>query len=237
MKLALIGYGKMGKAVAEAAKERGHEVILIIDVDNKSEFRPENIKKADVVLEFTTPSSAYENILKCIEAGVPVVSGTTGWTDKLPEIKEKVIREGGSFFYSPNFSLGVNIMFKLNEYLSRIMSKFPEYTVSITEKHHIHKLDAPSGTAIKIAEGIIKNMPQKQRWSLTEQGEDIIPIKAIREGEILGVHQVLYTSDNDYLLIEHSLKSRKALAEGAIMAAEFLKDKKGFYTFDDLLNI
>ncbi len=237
MKIALIGYGKMGKALEEVAIERGHKILFKFDINNLQEFTEENLKKVDVALEFTTPKSAYDNILKCLEAGVPVVSGTTGWTQNLHALKQKALEEGKAFFYSPNFSLGVNILFRLNRELAKIMNKLADYDVFIKETHHIHKLDAPSGTAIKLAEDIIKNIDRKKRWSLTEKDDEVLHITAIREGEIPGIHEIFYESDEDILLLKHSLKSRKALAKGAILAAEFIKDKKGFFTMDDLLSV
>jgi len=166
MNIALIGYGKMGKTIEQIALSRGHQIVSIIDIDNRDDFHSENFKKADVAIEFTTPATAYENYLKCFEAQVPVVSGTTGWLDHLDEIKKMCSEEGKTFFYASNFSIGVNIFFALNKYLAKIMNNFPDYDVKMTETHHIHKLDAPSGTAITLAEGIIENISRKNNWQL-----------------------------------------------------------------------
>ena len=236
MKIAIIGYGKMGKEIEAIAKDRGHEILFKFDIDNKESFTKENLQKVDVAIEFTTPSSAYDNVMKCIEAGTPVVSGTTGWLEKLPEVKETLNKGQGALFYASNFSIGVNIFFKINEYLAKIMNTQPGYNVSIQETHHIHKKDAPSGTAITLAQGIIKHHEKYDGWVLGKNPENKkIPIEAIREDEIPGIHHIIYDSDVDTIELKHSAKSRKGFALGAVLAAEFLAGKKGFYTMDDLL--
>lgn len=236
MKIALIGYGKMGKTIEQIALNRGHQIVSIVDINNPEEFQSDNFKSADVAIEFTTPATAFDNYMKSFAAGVPVVSGTTGWLDRIGEIKEKCEKEGKTFFYASNFSIGVNIFFALNKYLAKIMDNFPSYDISMTETHHIHKLDAPSGTAITLAEGIIENVDRKERWTLetAEQPTDL-PIHAIREGEVPGIHEVTYESDVDYISIKHDAKSRAGFALGAVVAAEFTAGKKGFLGMDDML--
>ncbi|UBD73696.1 4-hydroxy-tetrahydrodipicolinate reductase [Parabacteroides goldsteinii] len=236
MKIALIGYGKMGKTIEQIALNRGHQIVSIVDINNPEEFQSDNFKSADVAIEFTTPATAFDNYMKSFAAGVPVVSGTTGWLDRIGEIKEKCEKEGKTFFYASNFSIGVNIFFALNKYLAKIMNNFPSYNISMTETHHIHKLDAPSGTAITLAEGIIENVDRKDRWTLetAEQPTDL-PIHAIREGEVPGIHEVTYESDVDYISIKHDAKSRAGFALGAVVAAEFTAGKKGFLGMDDML--
>ena len=236
MKIALIGYGKMGKTIEQIALNRGHQIVSIVDINNPEEFQSANFKSADVAIEFTTPATAFDSYMKSFAAGVPVVSGTTGWLDRIGEIKEKCEKEGKTFFYASNFSIGVNIFFALNKYLAKIMNNFPSYNISMTETHHIHKLDAPSGTAITLAEGIIENVDRKDRWTLetAEQPTDL-PIHAIREGEVPGIHEVTYESDVDYISIKHDAKSRAGFALGAVVAAEFTAGKKGFLGMDDML--
>ena len=236
MKIALIGYGKMGKTIEQIALNRGHQIVSIVDINNPEEFQSANFKSADVAIEFTTPATAFDNYMKSFAAGVPVVSGTTGWLDRIGEIKEKCEKEGKTFFYASNFSIGVNIFFALNKYLAKIMNNFPSYNISMTETHHIHKLDAPSGTAITLAEGIIENVDRKDRWTLetAEQPTDL-PIHAIREGEVPGIHEVTYESDVDYISIKHDAKSRAGFALGAVVASEFTAGKKGFLGMDDML--
>lgn len=236
MKIALIGYGKMGKTIEQIALNRGHQIVSIVDINNPEEFQSDNFKSADVAIEFTTPATAFDNYMKSFAAGVPVVSGTTGWLDRIGEIKDKCANEGKTFFYASNFSIGVNIFFALNKHLAKIMNNFPAYDVSMTETHHIHKLDAPSGTAITLAEGIIENIDRKDRWTLetADQPTDL-PIHAIREGEVPGIHEITYESDVDYISIKHDAKSRAGFALGAVVAAEFTAGKTGFLGMDDML--
>ena len=222
MKIALIGYGKMGKTIEQIAIQRGHQIVSIIDINNAEDIYSEAFKSADAAIEFTTPATAFNNYMKCFEVGVPVVSGTTGWLDRIGEIKE-------------NFSIGVNIFFAMNKYLAKIMNNFPSYDVKMTEVHHIHKLDAPSGTAITLAEGILENIDRKDRWTLenAESATDL-PIHAIREGEVPGIHEITYESDVDTISIKHDAKSRAGFALGAVIAAEFTAGKKGFLGMNDL---
>lgn len=236
MKIALIGYGKMGKTIEQIALGRGHQIVSIVDINNPDEFNSDNFKSADVAIEFTTPATAFDNYMKAFAAGVPVVSGTTGWLDRIGEIKDKCANEGKTFFYASNFSIGVNIFFALNKYLAKIMNGFPNYEVAMTETHHIHKLDAPSGTAITLAEGILENIDRKDRWTLeTAEKPADLPIHAIREGEVPGIHEITYESDVDTISIKHDAKSRAGFALGAVVAAEFTAGKKGFLGMEDML--
>ena len=237
MKIALIGYGKMGKTIEQIALQRGHQIVSIIDINNTADFDSEAFRSADVAIEFTTPATALGNYMRCFEANVPVVSGTTGWLSHLDEVKAKCEQEGKTFFYASNFSVGVNIFFALNRYLAKIMNGFPAYDVRMTEVHHIHKLDAPSGTAITLAEGILDNVERKERWTLetAEQPTDL-PIHAIREGEVPGIHEIIYESEADSISIKHDAKSRAGFALGAVIAAEFTAGKKGFLGMNDLFH-
>ena len=235
MKVFLSGYGKMGRTIEKIALSRGHEIVSIIDVDNQNDFTSEAFKSADVAIEFTMPTVAIQNYRKAFEVHVPVVSGTTGWLEHLPEIKN-ACENGATFFYASNFSLGVNIFFAVNKYLAKIMKGFPSYQVKIEETHHIHKLDAPSGTAITLAEDIIKTIGRKNKWTGNlDAKDDEIEIKSIREGEIPGIHTVIYESDVDTIKITHDAKSREGFALGAVIAAEFTCGKKGFLTMQDML--
>lgn len=237
MKIALIGYGKMGKTIEQLALERGHEIVSVIDIDNPNDFQSDAFKSADVAIEFSAPTAAFDNYMKCFAADVPVVAGTTGWLDRMDEIKTICNEEGKTFFYASNYSIGVNIFFAVNKYLAKIMNQFPAYDVSMSETHHIHKLDAPSGTAITLAEGIIEQIDRKKQWKLqqdAQQSDDLV-IEDIREGEVPGIHEVHYESDVDYIHIKHSAKSRTGFAIGAVVAAEFTAGKKGFLSMNDLL--
>lgn len=238
MKIALIGYGKMGREIEKIALERGHEIACIIDVNNPEKFDSPEFRSADVAIEFTSPESALHNYRKAFAANIPVVSGTTGWLERLDEVKAACENEGQTFFYASNFSLGVNIFFALSNYLARIMNRFSDYDVKMEETHHIHKLDAPSGTAITLAEGILENLERKDRWVLDKaNGNDELQIKAFREGEVPGIHTVVYESDADIIRITHDAKSRKGFALGAVLAAEFTKGKKGFLGMNDMLDL
>ena len=230
MKIALIGYGKMGHAIEQIALQRGHEIVSVIDVNNQEDFTSDAFKSADVAIEFSMPAVAMDNYRRAFAAGVPVVSGTTGWLEHLPEIKE-ACKAGQTFFYASNFSLGVNIFFALNKYLAKIMND-----VRMVETHHVHKLDAPSGTAITLAEGLIDNIERKNKWvEGKEPAEDEIGICSVREGEVPGIHTVIYESDVDTISITHDAKSRMGFALGAVIAAEFTCGKKGFLTMQDML--
>ena len=251
MNIALIGYGKMGKMVESIAIERGHNIILKIDVDNFDEFTPTNLGKAQVAIEFTKPETAFDNITRCIEFGVPVVSGSTGWFNRLDEVKRLCEERNGSMLCTSNFSIGVNIFFEINRQLARIMNRFPEYSVGIEEIHHTQKLDAPSGTAITLAEGVIGEIPRIREWGLVQTGRapslpnlpnetrhaTSLPIRAIRRDSVPGTHHVKYSSEIDDIEIIHTAHSRKGFALGAVMAAEYIHDKKGIFSMKDLLKI
>lgn len=235
MKIALIGYGKMGHAIEEIAVLRGHEIVCRIDADNQDAFESPTFAEVDVAIEFTTPATAVGNYLKSFEKGVPVVSGTTGWLDRMPEI-ERACEEGATFFYASNFSLGVNIFFAMNRWLASVMNKFENYDVALEEIHHVHKLDHPSGTAITIADDIVSELNRLARWRENENTPEVLPIISKREGEIPGTHIVRYDSDVDTITIEHRAKSRRGFALGAVVAAEFTVGKRGFLTMSDMLS-
>ena len=236
MNIALIGYGKMGHEIEKIALKRGHNIVSIIDMNNLEEFNSPAFKSADVAIEFSTPDSARQNYRKCFEVGVAVVAGTTGWLEHLDEVKRACAEQGKTFFYASNYSLGVNIFFALNKYLAKIMNNYPSYEVKMEEVHHIHKLDAPSGTAITLAEDLIKEVDRKERWSLeVEEKQTDLPIHCIREGEVPGIHEIIYESEADIISIKHDAKSRVGFALGAVLAAEFTNGKKGFLGMGDML--
>ncbi|MFW6352529.1 MAG: 4-hydroxy-tetrahydrodipicolinate reductase [Bacteroidota bacterium] len=237
MNIALLGYGKMGKEIEKIALERGHTIVLKIDVDNVSDMTSENLQKADVAIDFSVPSSAYDNIMKCFESNLPIVSGTTGWIDRKQEVEKECREKNQTFFYASNYSLGVNLFFKLNQFLAKIMDPFDQYDVAIEETHHTQKLDAPSGTAITLAEDILDNIERKSTWELDSEDKSKLNIKAIRKENVPGIHTVTYDSEVDYITMTHSAKSRKGFALGAVLAAEFAKDNKGILTMDDLMQI
>jgi 4-hydroxy-tetrahydrodipicolinate reductase len=238
MNVALIGYGKMGKAIEEIALQRNHTVVLKIDENNTTDFTRENLSKADVAIEFTGPHSAFENIKGAIDWGVPIVCGSTGWTEKLNEIIDYCKGKNGSFIYSSNFSIGVNIFFELNKKLAALMSSHPDYAVSIEETHHTQKKDAPSGTAITLAEQIIEQLPVKKRWVNKESDNpEEIPIISKRIDPAAGIHNIKYSSVIDDIEIIHTAHNRRGFAAGAVLAAEFIKDKKGYFSMKDVLNL
>lgn len=248
MKIALIGYGKMGKEIEKIALSRGHEIVCIIDIDNQDDFNSEAFKSADVAIEFTNPMVAYDNYIKTFNAGVKLVSGSTGWLEKHEEeIKNLCINGGKTLFWSSNFSLGVAIFSAVNRYLAKIMNDYPNYEVSMEETHHIHKLDAPSGTAITLAEDILANLSRKDKWvkgtllapdgTLTgskacEQNE--FSISSIRRDEVPGIHTISYESDSDIISITHDAKNRKGFALGAVLAAEYTANHEGLLGMNDL---
>ena len=235
MKVALSGYGKMGKIIERIAKSRGHEIVSIIDIDNLSDFESDAFKSADVAIEFTRPDTAITNIRKCFKANVPVVVGTTGWN--VEEVKDELERGNHTLFVSSNFSIGVNIFMAVNNYLAKLMNRFDNYNVEMTEVHHVHKLDAPSGTAITLAEGVLKNLDRKTAWTKeVEKTPSDLAIKSIREGEVPGIHTIRYESDVDSISITHDAKSREGFALGAVVAAEFAADKKGLLGMSDMFD-
>ena len=250
MKAAIIGYGKMGREIERILTERGHEAALIIDTDNAHELDAAHLAGIDVALEFTTPETAYRNIRTCIECGVAAVSGTTGWTDRLGELQELCRERGGALFYASNYCLGVNLMFRLNRQLAEMIGRVGGYGVRIGEVHHTQKKDAPSGTAITLAEGVIAGLPAKTEWvnyapgiehaanrigSPAEATPEQVVIGSVREGMVPGIHTVTYESEDDILELKHTIKNRRTLAMGAVIAAEFLCGKQGVYSMDDLL--
>ncbi|MDQ6888889.1 MAG: 4-hydroxy-tetrahydrodipicolinate reductase [Bacteroidota bacterium] len=236
MNIALIGYGKMGRSIEEIALSKDHNIVLTIDDQNLEDLTKANLKKADVAIEFTVPESAVANILKCFDASVPVVCGTTGWLDQKSFIEEKCKETGSAFLTTTNFSIGVNIFFELNKKLASLMKPLEGYNVSIEEIHHTQKKDAPSGTAITLAEGIITDSFKKNKW-MNEQTEntDELQITSKRIDSVPGTHSVKYSSDVDDIEIIHTAHNRKGFALGALMAAEFIHDKKGIFTMKDVL--
>lgn len=238
MKIALIGYGKMGHMIEEIAVERGHSVVLRINIDNTEDFNQANMSAADIAIEFTGPDSAYENVKKCLDLGVPVVSGSTGWNEKLKEIKDYCLKRNGSFLHTSNFSIGVNIFFEVNKLLARLMKDHPGYEVTMKEIHHTQKKDAPSGTAVTLAEQIIENLPRKKSWVNHETfDESKIAIISERTDPAPGTHEVKYSSEIDDIEIIHTAHSRKGFALGAVLAAEFIVDKKGVFAMKDVLHL
>jgi 4-hydroxy-tetrahydrodipicolinate reductase len=238
MKIALIGYGKMGKEIEKIALNRAHEIVLKIDIANPEDLTIANLQKADVAIEFSIPNSAIANYQLCFEAGIPVVSGTTGWLEQLPKVHQLCKTMNGTFFYATNFSLGVNIFFDLNKKLAELMARRSEYSIGIKEIHHTQKLDAPSGTAITLAEGILENIQEKKSWVNHPTSEpDELEIISEREGQVPGTHIIKYDSEVDYIEITHLTKSRKGLALGAVFAAEYSIGKKGILSMNNLLNL
>ncbi len=247
MKIALLGYGKMGKIIEKIANDRKHEIVLTIDHDNLHELNVENLKKADVAIEFTTPSSVLSNINKCFEAGVPVVVGTTGWHEHLPELKAQYEQNGGTLLYASNFSIGVNIFFHVNKILAKLMNNYPYYEVQVEEIHHTQKLDSPSGTAITIAEGIIENLDTKKDWAnilINDENNTVddnvkneqLLIESHRIDSVPGTHTVIYDSEVDTIEFKHTAHNRNGFALGAVLAAEWIKDKKGFHSIQDMFD-
>jgi 4-hydroxy-tetrahydrodipicolinate reductase len=240
----------MGKEIEKIAVARGHEIVSIIDIDNQQDFESEAFRSADVAIEFTAPTVAYQNYLKTFKAGVKLVSGSTGWMDQHGEEIKRLCTEGGqTLFWSSNFSLGVAIFSAVNKYLAGIMNQFPTYDVSMVETHHVHKLDAPSGTAITLAEGILEKLDRKTQWvkgtltapdgtvsGSTDCAPDALPVSSIREGEVPGIHSIRYESEADSITITHDAKNRKGFALGAVLAAEYTAQHTGFLGMSDLFH-
>lgn len=238
MKIALIGYGKMGKTIEEIAQSRGHEIIYKIDISNPQLLEKEFLEKAEVAIEFTTPETAFHNILKCFEARVAVVCGTTGWLDRLEEVKRLCLKEHQSFIYSSNFSIGVNIFFEINKQLASLMAHQPQYEVSLEEVHHTQKKDAPSGTAITLATQVMERISRKQRWvNRAAEAADELSVISKREDPAPGTHFVKYHSEVDDIEIIHTAHSRRGFAAGAVAAAEYIADKKGIFEMKDVLGL
>ena len=239
MKIALIGYGKMGKMIEQIAKDRGHEIVSIIDIDNQQDFESEAFASADVAIEFTAPQAAYGNFQKAFAKNVKVVSGSTGWMKDHAEDVKKMCKEGGqTLFWASNFSVGVAIFSAVNRYLAKIMNRFPQYDPHMEETHHIHKLDAPSGTAITLAEQIVDGLDRKSGWVKGEENRPYdkatVRVDSLRRGEVPGIHTIRYDSDADCITISHDAHSRRGFALGAVLAAEFTKDHEGLLTIDDM---
>lgn len=235
MKIALIGYGKMGKTIEQIALQKGHTISLVIDVNNAHELTGENLQKADVAIEFTTPETAVANVLQCFAAGIPVVCGTTGWLENLQQVKEACLKNSGSFLYASNFSIGVNIFFEVNKKLASMMSKHG-YDVTVEEIHHTQKKDAPSGTAITLAEQIISELPHKKRWvNFDTIDKSELSIISKRIDPAAGTHSIKYFSDIDDIEIIHTAHNRQGFASGAVLAAEFIKDRKGIFSMKEVL--
>lgn len=243
LKIGLLGYGKMGKAIEQIVENQGLEIVWRIRRDNVQDRTPALLRSADVVIEFSRPEAAFENVMACLEAGVPVVSGTTGWTESLPKAQEFCQNKGGALLWASNFSIGVNLFFALNRYLAQLMGEQPAYSPSLTETHHIHKLDAPSGTAITLAKELIAVAPHFDAYQLITEASatglptTTVPIQAIREGEVPGTHLVRWASDIDEISIEHRAYSRAGFAWGAVAAARWIAGKKGIFQMSDVLNI
>ncbi|MCF8423367.1 MAG: 4-hydroxy-tetrahydrodipicolinate reductase [Bacteroidia bacterium] len=235
MNIALLGYGKMGKEIEAIALQRGHTIVLKVDESNSITFTNEDLIKADVAIEFSTPQTVSANIKKCFNAQVPVAVGTTGWYDEFEMIQELCLQKNGALFHATNFSLGVNLFFKVNTYLAELMNKYDSYNVEMEEIHHIHKLDKPSGTAISLANQILEKIERKKQWSITDNSSETLFIKDVREGEIPGTHIIKYTSAIDEIEIMHKAHNRKGFALGAVIAAEYIKGKKGIFTMNDLI--
>lgn len=236
MKVAILGYGKMGKTIDEMATAKGHEVVLKIGKNNLADFNKKNVQQADVAIEFSNPESAFDNISKCLEWGVPVVSGTTGWLDKMEDIKAICDKNKGGFFYASNYSVGVNIFFAINRQLAKMMNDQPQYDVEVEEIHHTQKLDAPSGTAITLAQGILQEMTRKTGWINEKTYEStVLPIISKRIDKVPGTHEIVYNSPIDSIEIRHTAHSRAGFASGAILAAEWMIGKEGNFGMGDLL--
>ena len=238
MKIALIGYGKMGKAIEEIALSKGHEIVLKIDANNTSDFTKDNIQRADVAIEFTGPHTAFENISKCIQWAVPVVSGSTGWLDHFEKAKKLCEEKKGCLLYASNFSIGVNLFFEINKQVAALMEPYAHYDVSMTETHHTEKKDAPSGTAISLAEQILAQIGRKKKWvnETSSETSDLI-IRSERIDPAPGTHTVSYESAIDSIEITHTAHTRKGFASGAVLAAEFANQKMGIFTMKDVLGL
>ena len=238
MKIALIGYGKMGKAIESIALNKGHEIVLKIDIQNNQDFTEAAIQKADVAIEFTGPHSAFENVKKCIAWGVPVVSGSTGWLDQWAVIKDLCEEKNGTLIYSSNYSIGVNLFFELNKQLAQLMQPYNSYDVSMTEVHHTEKKDAPSGTAISLAEQILTHLGRKNKWvNGASANSNELVIQSERIDPAPGTHMVKYSSEVDDIEIIHTAHTRVGFASGAVLAAEFAFEKKGIFTMKDVLGL
>lgn len=239
MHILILGYGKMGKIIAEIAESRGHNIVGRINLENISDLDALDTQQLDVAIEFSEPTAAFDNLSWAINHHIPVISGTTGWLEKKPEIERLALSKGGTFFYASNFSIGVNIFFKLNRFLAKIMEGQTDYKINLEEIHHTEKKDAPSGTAITLAEGIINKISRIKRWKLDDEideSEQTLPITSIREDSAPGTHTVRYQSEIDDIEIKHTAHSRKGFALGAVLVAEWIKEKKGVLSMEDFLS-
>ncbi len=238
MKIALIGYGKMGKTIEKIAANRQHSISAKIDKDNQDELQSLNAKNTDVAIEFTQPETAFKNLKYCIDHKIPVVSGTTGWLEQKDELEKYCIAQQGSFFYASNYSIGVNLFFQLNQWLAKLMSEQPQYKVMLEEIHHTEKKDAPSGTALSLVEGILPHYPNKTGWvnEISEQ-DDKLGIVSKREPHVPGTHSIAYQSEIDAIEIKHTAYGREGFATGAVLAAEWIADKQGVFGMQDLLKL
>ncbi len=234
MKIALIGYGKMGKMIEKIARERGHEIVSIIDIDNQEDFESEAFASADVAIEFTAPQAAYGNYLRAFQKNVKVVSGSTGWMKDHGDDVKRMCEEGQTLFWASNFSIGVAIFSAVNRYLAKIMNQFPQYDVEMEETHHVHKLDHPSGTAITLAEQIVENIDRKEAWAEDTTDPKMLRIDHIRRGEVAGIHTIRYDSPADIITITHDAHSRQGFALGAVLAAEYTNNHSGLLTISDM---
>jgi 4-hydroxy-tetrahydrodipicolinate reductase len=237
MDIALIGYGKMGKEIEQIALSRGHKIILKVDAKNAESYSIDDLKQADVAIEFSTPESVANNIYHCFKSDVPVIIGTTGWLSKLDEVKKSCIKQNQAMFYASNYSIGVNLFFKLNTYLANLMNAYPAYNPQIEEIHHVHKLDSPSGTAISLANQLIEENDFKKKWvnEISENNNEL-GIISKRIDEVPGTHIVTYSSEVDEISIKHIAHNRKGFALGAVIAAEWIQNKKGVFGMDDLMH-
>lgn len=237
MKIALIGYGKMGHEVEKAAVELSHEIAIIIDNEDDWSAKADELKSCDVAIEFSAPSLAKRNIMRCFEMRIPVVVGTTGWYEHLPEITKACENSKATLFYASNFSIGVNIFFDINRRLASLLEAYPAYSPAMIEVHHLQKLDSPSGTAITLAHGIIDSNSNYSRYGAESAEDGCIPIESVREGTVTGKHTVTWSSDTDHISISHEAISRRGFATGAVMAASWVKDRTGIFTMKDMLNL
>jgi 4-hydroxy-tetrahydrodipicolinate reductase len=238
MRILLIGYGKMGHTIERLALAKGHQIVGALTVEDAYKLSSYSTQEVDVAIEFTSPDAAVNNIITCFEKGIPVVCGTTGWLQHLPQVEAKCQELNGALLYASNFSVGVNLFFHFNEYVANKMQQYPEYAVQVKEIHHVHKLDQPSGTALSIAEGILNQYPDKQGWVNDKTtSQDLLGIESEREGEVVGTHIVQYTSSNDTLELHHIAHSREGFASGAILASEWLPGKQGVFGMNDLLQL
>lgn len=237
MNIALIGYGKMGKTIEQIALQRGHTIVLKIGSTNLQDLTADNLKQADAVIEMTQPEAALNNVLLCLQAGVPVTSGTTGWNDNIPQAQQAAKENNAAFLYASNYSVGVNIFFEVNKLLAKLMSTQPDYDVHMKEIHHTQKKDSPSGTALTLAQQVMQQISRKTQWSEEEKGDDILHITALREEGVPGTHTVTYTSAIDDIEITHTAHNRKGFALGAVLAAEYIAGKQGVFTMQDVLGI